>query len=701
MISRWLDPSATAVIPAENTMRWAVELPAASGGTGPTVTVDAESWKSALTEARGGRGLTKFRVDFEEDGTVRVHDLVSNERFCLSPSSNALTSGAASAPVVAPPAAAAAVAPVAQPTPSPAISAPQPPKASIVPPPGPTGRPSSAGMQSVVPPPAPKPSSPALQAIAAAPTPATTAPSPPVAPQPQPAAEPPAATVAAAPAPAEVVVAAPGVLFFSRDREAASSNGITDRERLIAVPQGSGPEISAAIARDVSKQLRDSLAPLPAGKFISIAVFDHQFKSRPERPPIVVLGWKDWRGDEPDITISRPSSASISAVSASIPPNSFAPPAPPLAPAPAAQTTAPEPPVTAAPVAAPPAASVTVAAPPKHTVAFSAMPDAVAAHIASMAAAPSTASAAPPNVEVAAPAAPAQEPVAARPVAAQPEATQTRVDAVAIAEPAPALLSEPVAPVPLVATSAAIPLVHPAHDTPEATLVDQPRVVATPSPTPSTAPPPAPSSVAPPPSPQPTQPTPSAPLAPPSTRPPAPAAKKQSRHRGDDLLSEAFDALSDMAFLSESSQATDFAAQVAKDLLHTPFIAISLYDIDRHELSIECCDAAPAAKGRRLRVAKGETRSDVLLRGLPAVSTRWQPDALLNEAPIGPALLVSIALDRRLFGVLELHREMGEHEFEHDEEGAASYIAGQLAQFLADHSKRVGFQEDKSPARRK
>jgi hypothetical protein len=688
-------------------MRWAVELPAASGGTGPTVTVDAESWKSALTEARGGRGLTKFRVAFDEDGAVRVHDLVTNERFSLSPSSNALAGAPSAAPIASAPVQAAPVtaapvtaapvatapAPVSAPTPSVV----PPPKSSVVPQPGPTGRPSTAGLQAVVPPPPAativpqRPSSATMAAVSVGPvhtppppnTSAASVPAQPAQPAPQP-----TPSIAPAAAVTDVTVPSPGSLFFARDREAAASNGLTYRERLIAVPPETSVELATMVARAVWAQLRQALIAQPSGKFISIAVFDHVFKSRPERPPIVVLGWKDWRGDEPEITVSRPSATSIAPPTTSIPPNSFAPPAPsrseapaqpqpsiapaqPIAaPAPTPEPT-PSPPVASAPLAAPePPNSVTVAAPPKHTVAFSAMPEAVVAHLA-----------------------------AAATTAAQPAAVEPPPPA----EQAPALLSQTVEPLPLVAPSAAaIPLVSAPSVPPPAA---QPVVALAP---PSVAPPAQPPvaqhtpSVAPPAQPvAASYPPPASASVPPPARANAGPAVKKSRHRGDDLLSEAFDALSDMAFLSDSTQATDFAAQVAKDLLHTPFVAISMYDIDKHEIAVECCDLAPQAKGRRARVAKGEMRSDVMLRGLPVVTKTWEPDALIAEAPLGPALFAAICLDRRLFGVLEVHREVGEHGFEHDEEGAASYIASQLAQFLADHSKRVGFQEEKSDAKRR
>lgn len=733
------------------------------------MTVDAESWKSALTEARGGKSLSKFRVDFEEDGAVRVHDLVTNERFSLRPTNAALSQSAPeSAPTPPPaspePAAPVAQAPVAQQAPvvPPPSVVPPPNRGSIVPPPGPTGRPSNAGFQAVVPPPAnhANPSVPAMVAI----VPPPEAPSAPVAAAPvqptqpvQPALVPSAPSSASltpsasipAPAPgADVVVRAPGALFFSRDREAAASNGLTYRERLIAVPPQTSADECTAIARDVWMQLRAALAAMPPGKFISIAIFDHVFKSRPERPPIVVLGWKDWRGDEPDITVSRASAVSLPAMGAvaspSIPPNSFAPPAiatptPIEAPAPSAQPSIP-----------PPSASVSIAPGPKHTVAFAQMPDAVAAAIAAanapiaqapVAQAPvAQAPVEPPPVSVAITAPPVPEPSPAVQPAAPAWSAPTPavvVDASAFAapvapvEPAPISASAPVAdahaanalsPAAMAALAPATVADLTAH-VPEVAVESIPIELAQPvAPVPLVAPAPtplvtphAPVSVPPPRTAQsiPPQSQPSIPptrhsAPPPSHVAPKPSQpsvqKKPSRQRGDDLLSEAFDALSDMAFLAETQQATDFASQVSKDLLHTPFVAIWLYDIDKHELVLDHCERAPNAKGRRARVVKGEVRADVVLRGTPSVLAHWEQDEPMSEAPMGPALFVSIALDRRLFGLLELHREVGDLPFEDDEEGTASYIAGQLAQFLADHSKRVGFQEEKpgaGPSRRR
>ena len=66
-------------------MRWVVELPAPSGGIAATVTVESDSWAGALSSARGGVSIRKFRCEFENEGVVRVNDLEANERYTVRP----------------------------------------------------------------------------------------------------------------------------------------------------------------------------------------------------------------------------------------------------------------------------------------------------------------------------------------------------------------------------------------------------------------------------------------------------------------------------------------------------------------------------------------------------------------------------------------------------------------------------------------
>ncbi|MDP3277629.1 MAG: hypothetical protein Q8Q09_20775 [Deltaproteobacteria bacterium] len=633
-------------------MRWSVDLPAQSGGTGATVTVNAESWKSALHEARGGTVLSKFRVDFDEDQSVRVYDLLTNERFVLRPTVPATEPAQPIAAVAQPlstpasqPAIVAAV-PVpatnVQPSTSQSMAAVAP--SSVVPPPPgarilsrPPATPISDRQAGSVPPPQ-------ASSFAAAP----------------PAAAPPKSLALRAPeappvAPAldlSLRVLPPAAILFARDREAANNNGLTYRERVLVVPPDTSPVTCSEVLNDLWRLTRDSLVDLPKGKFISLAIFDHAFSSRPERPPLMVLEWKDWRSDTPVVSIpagpARPSAASLEPRESLIgtPSPSFVPPAP-----------------AAAPLAIPAPAPLPVFAPviadaptPAVTPVFAEVPIQVAAQ------------------PVAPPAAPVVH-------SASPDVART-----------PAISPVPSTPPPAV----------PTHTVAFGTLPQDVLAVLTPA---------APSH---PPAAPPQPPDPSPPVSPsvapaasltPFVAPAAqiiqtPAAAPKKRHT-DDLLSEAFEALQDLAFLRESSEAIEFVSQICRDLLATSFVAIASYDINRDELELAQCDSAPTRAGARILVQRSDFRGAAAVRGRVERTSTWQPDEWLPTAPDGPAMIASVMHDRRLFGLIELHRTTSDDPFDAAEESAIAYIAQQLGDFLATHSRRVGFQDPTANAQPK
>lgn len=466
-------------------MRWVVELSAESGGTAATVTVDGESWKSALSAARSGRTLTKFRVDFDDEGGVRVQDANTNERFVLRP--------------LVPPATAA--------SPS-------------------------------VPPPTAATEPPAEAANAAPAAPASES----------------AETSPDEPAPTDVAIPAPGTLLFARNREAVDA-GLTFRERVLAVPPGTSSAEAEQLARAVWDALRERLLDRAPGQLVSIAVFDHPFRSRPERAPLAVLTWKDWIGPSPEV--SRPAS--------DVPPPSPVPVAP------------------AVPSVPPPAPSV-------------------------------------PEVEVAS------------------------------------------------------IIIAPEIDTPSETPS-----APTPTQTFSLVPPPPRD-----------EPRPSAPLVM-ELSPTSPAPR--TRGRGDELLAEAFEGMQDLTLLSEPEPACAFAATLARELLQASVAAVSLYDIDRDELVLQVTEGGPGTPSRRTALNVGARGEAALRNQIVTLTALLASDPLLPEAPSGPVLYAPARHDRRLFAVLQLHRSTSEPAFDPDEQHAASYIATQLGKFLADHSKRVGFEE--------
>jgi hypothetical protein len=174
--------------------------------------------------------------------------------------------------------------------------------------------------------------------------------------------------------------------------------------------------------------------------------------------------------------------------------------------------------------------------------------------------------------------------------------------------------------------------------------------------------------------------------------------------RAEELLADAFEATQDLAFLHEPEEACTFVATLTRDLLKSPCVAVSVYDIDKDELVLQTAEGSPASAatlGRRIGLKAGP-RGQAALRGTVVTLATPPPDEQLlgADVPSGPVLYVAARHDRRLFGVLELHRAAGAAPYTTDEEHTALYIATQLGQFLADHSKRVGFKEDRGSNRR-
>jgi putative methionine-R-sulfoxide reductase with GAF domain len=91
-------------------------------------------------------------------------------------------------------------------------------------------------------------------------------------------------------------------LFFSRNEEPESGSSLWYRERLIAVPTGSTREGINVLLMTYYNQMRVEAAARTEAKYINIAVFDHVFTSRAERPALGALNWKSWRSEVPEVS---------------------------------------------------------------------------------------------------------------------------------------------------------------------------------------------------------------------------------------------------------------------------------------------------------------------------------------------------------------------------------------------------------------
>jgi hypothetical protein len=83
----------------------------------------------------------------------------------------------------------------------------------------------------------------------------------------------------------------------ARDTEPTEDAPIYYHERIYAAAPGIPLEQIEKLARAKLDDLRKSMAGGPRGQFHNLAVYDHEWKDKPERPALLVLQWKDWRDE--------------------------------------------------------------------------------------------------------------------------------------------------------------------------------------------------------------------------------------------------------------------------------------------------------------------------------------------------------------------------------------------------------------------
>lgn len=118
-------------------------------------------------------------------------------------------------------------------------------------------------------------------------------------------------------------------LLSKREENPTERSPLTYREMVYAVAPGTPEPLVEALLRDRFEVVRRSLEEVRPGKLVTLAVFDHVFRGRPERRPLATLTWKDWRSQGPEIAFplrdgEAKSAPPSSVLSSSITP-SFAP----------------------------------------------------------------------------------------------------------------------------------------------------------------------------------------------------------------------------------------------------------------------------------------------------------------------------------------------------------------------------------------
>jgi hypothetical protein len=99
--------------------------------------------------------------------------------------------------------------------------------------------------------------------------------------------------------------------LLARDEPPSQENPLTYRERAYLMPRGSTVTEAEAALRWQLADLQQSLSSAPRGKLVNLAVFDHRWSEVPERPPLIVLQWRDWRGE---VSVDYPAASRASSM---------------------------------------------------------------------------------------------------------------------------------------------------------------------------------------------------------------------------------------------------------------------------------------------------------------------------------------------------------------------------------------------------
>jgi hypothetical protein len=313
--------------------------------------VDATNWMGALRAAREGMAERPsvppgVSCSIDGQGVATVLDPGSRRRFVLAPGASAAAKAAAPAPannakraeppIPANPVPSAQPAQPAQPAPtrgkrfetvafvpdkiverpvSVAGSSPPPPQAW----PAPVAKapvakaPAAKAPAAAAPVAAPSKKkkfetvafSPAMQGAAAAADPT---------PRDQPAVAPPvrvadSGPIAAASRPSTAPARRAGIeleLLLERNEEPTQENPLFYCERAYLLPRGVSVADAEAALRWKLADMQKALDARKRGKLVNLAVFDHRWQEAPERPPVITLQWRDWRGD---VVVDYPAAA--------------------------------------------------------------------------------------------------------------------------------------------------------------------------------------------------------------------------------------------------------------------------------------------------------------------------------------------------------------------------------------------------------
>ncbi|MEI9953368.1 MAG: hypothetical protein WDO74_31430 [Pseudomonadota bacterium] len=477
-------------------------------------------------------------------------------------------------------------------------------------------------------------------------------------------------------------------LVRQRAEEPRPDSPITYREFAYAVEPGRTRGEIEALLQDRYQATLATIEDRPPGKFVQLAVFDHVFKRRPERPPLATFAWKDWRGapvmafpgfgEEAMGPISRVPAARDSLLPPSNgSPASVAPEAPNSAALPLPPSLAPASSASAVPAAA--SGSVVPSAPlvPMAPVVIASVPPAPAKTV-ERASAPVLEAEIPKAAP--APVVEAEIPIAeAAPAAAvdvefpiEEAARAPLVEAtVSIVEGARAPVVE--APISIV-EGARAPVVEAPAPLVEAARAPSFELTFEAAPSDAAKAAPAPSNPA------------------SSERASRPRMASEGRRRaGEDLIGELFEIMHELHFAHDVAAGSEFVLSVLDELLPCEGVLIHVFDINTGHFVVVRAKGPNANAVLLQRMSDQDPLVRSVMRSAHAVSVKNALDDARFTGPRWQALAVTprtalcggVQLSGRYLGLIEVANPHGNIPFHQSELNALDYICQQFAEFLS------------------
>jgi hypothetical protein len=173
--------------------------------------------------------------------------------------------------------------------------------------------------------------------------------------------------------------------------------------------------------------------------------------------------------------------------------------------------------------------------------------------------------------------------------------------------------------------------------------------------------------------------------APPPSQPPS-----QPRMRGEDLIADLFESMHELHFQRDAVDAGDFVLSLALTKIPSRAGIVHFYDIDRREFIVGAIagDSPPKLLARRhpeaeaLLTAAMRKREPIVGDGNDARVTSAARFVLLGD--VANVITAPVMQSGRFLGAIELV-DATDGSFDASDQNALAYIAGQFADYLAEH----------------